>query len=523
MTDAAESVRVLLVEDDEDDYLIARSLLESQGRTCFKVDWCATYEEALVTISERRHDVYLIDYRLGSQTGIGLIRDAFDGDLAPVIMLTGQKDFRDIDLEAAEVGATDFLSKRQMDAALLERSIRYSINHHRALTDLKESQQRFELAVEGAHDGIWDWDIMADKIHLGRRWKEIIGHRDEDVGDTSEAWLGRVHPDDLEMVRSQVDAHLEGRTEHFESEHRIRQASGDYRWVLNRGIAVRDRQGNPLRMAGSMSDIADRKLAEERLRHDALHDALTGLPNRTLFMDRLRVALARALRTGDKHAVLFVDLDRFKLINDSFSHAVGDELLIAVARRLDADLRPGDTVARLGGDEFTILLEEVDSPEMAMRVAKRIHDTLRNPIVVAGQELSIRVSIGIAVSESNSEAAELMRNADIAMYAAKAHSEDAVAVFDVSMHSRVVARLQVETELRRVIEERRLDIAYQPIIDLGQRRIYGFEALARWPDGDEFISPAQFIPVAEDTGLILPLGLTVLDGACAQLARWRRE
>ena len=191
----------------------------------------------------------------------------------------------------------------------------------------------------------------------------------------------------------------------------------------------------------------------------------------------------RALRTGDQHAVLFLDLDRFKLINDGFSHAVGDELLVAVARRLDADLRPGDTVARLGGDEFTILLEDIDSPEMAMRGRPSGSTT---PFVTRSssraRSSASRVSIGIAVSESNSEAAELMRNADIAMYAAKAHSEDAVAVFDVSMHSRVVARLQVETELRRVIEERRLAIAYQPIVDLAERRhlrLRGAGALAR--------------------------------------------
>ncbi len=524
MTSAgAERIRVLLVEDDEDDYLIVRDLLAGQTRTQFEVDWSPAYAEARAAIAERRHDIYLIDYRLGSETGLGLISEAFGDDLAPVIMLTGQSDYSDLDLKAAELGVTDFLSKNQLDATLLERSIRYAISHHQALSELRESRERYALAVEGANDGIWDWDIITDHLHLGRRWKEILGHTVDEIKDTHEAWTERIHPDDVDAVTALVEAHLEGRTEHFQAEHRMRHADGAYRWVLNRGLAVRDKENTPLRMAGSMSDITDRKAAEEQLRHDALHDSLTGLPNRTLFVDRLRVALARALRTGSSHAVLFVDIDRFKLINDSFSHAVGDELLIAAARRLDSDLRPGDTVARLGGDEFTILLEGIDGPETAIEIAERIDASLREPILVSGQELSITVSTGIALSEHDSEAAELMRNADIAMYAAKLETEQSIAVFDVSMHSRVVERLQVETELRRVLEEHRLEIAYQPIVDLSSRRITGFEALARWPEGEQQISPAQFIPVAEDTGLIRPLGLAVLDGACAQLAGWRRD
>jgi diguanylate cyclase (GGDEF)-like protein/PAS domain S-box-containing protein len=524
MTSAgAERIRVLLVEDDEDDYLIVRDLLAGQARTHFEVDWSPSYAEARTAILERRHDVYLIDYRLGSETGLGLISEAFGDELAPVIMLTGQSDYSDLDLEAAELGVTDFLSKNQLDATLLERSIRYAISHHKALTELRESRERYALAVEGANDGIWDWNVVTDDIHLGRRWKEILGYSDEELSSTHEAWMKSIHPDDVDAVTALVEAHLAGRTEHFQVEHRMRHKDGDYRWILNRGVAVRDRDSKPLRMAGSMSDITDRKAAEEQLRHDALHDSLTGLPNRTLFVDRLRVALGRALRTGVTHAVLFVDIDRFKLINDSFSHAVGDELLVAAARRLDADLRPGDTVARLGGDEFTILLEGIDSPQTAIHIADRIDESLREPILASGQELSITVSTGIAVSERDSEAAELMRNADIAMYAAKVDSEKSVAVFDVSMHSRVVERLQVETELRKVLEEGRLEIAYQPIVDLSSRRINGFEALARWPEGGETVSPAQFIPVAEDTGLIRQLGIMVLDGACAQLAAWRRD
>ena len=520
-----DRVRVLIVEDDEDDFVVARDLLAEQRHTPCEVEWASSSEEALRLIGEDRHDVYLVDHRLGVSTGLELVREAFgDQTLAPVIMLTGFDDHQ-VDLEAATLGVTDFLLKSQLDGAVLERSIRYAVRHHAVLSELRETQDRYALAVRGANDGIWDWDLVADTIYYGPRWKQMLGHSEAEVGDAPEEWFGRVRPDDLGGLRAAIDAHLEGHTSHFESEHRIRHADGGYRWVFNRGVAVRDSENRATRVAGSMSDITDRKAAEERLRHDALHDSLTGLPNRTMFLDHLELSLSRAKRDGGyRCGVLFLDLNRFKRVNDAFSHAVGDQLLVALARRLQTAMREGDTVARLGGDEFTVLLHDIESVEAAKRVAKRIQATVERPFSSDGRDLIVTASIGIAASEPGSEATELMRNADIAMYEAKVSSEDGTAVFSASMRKRVVGQLKLEAELRHAIEGERLRIFYQPIVELEQGTLSGLEALARWPaDAEREISPIEFIPVAEDTGMIRALGRIVLREACARLSSWRAE
>ena len=518
-----EPISVLLVEDDEDDYLITREMLASQDRARFVLDWCSTYGEALRMISERRHDVYLIDYRLGAHTGLDLIRECLSAeDRPPVLLLTGQGDY-EVDLQATQLGVTDFLLKDGLSAAMLERSIRYAISHHTVMNELRRNKERYALAVQGANDGIWDWDLIRDRVYFAPRWKAITGYTDGEIGDSPDDWLERVHPDDIARVRVELSTHLDGRSPHFESEHRIMHADGGYRWVLSRGVAIRGEDGTATRMAGSMSNITARKTAEEQLVHDALHDALTGLPNRALFLDRLTQALNRAEREPDRRcAVLFLDLDRFKVVNDGFSHAVGDQLLVGTARRLTACLRPGDTVARIGGDEFTILIDGVDSIEEAQRVASRVQAALSEPFMIEGRDLVVTASVGIAVSEPGSRSAELLRNSDIAMYNAKREGTASHAVFSTSMHKRVVTRLRLETELREAIEGERLGVVYQPIVDLGTGHLRGFEALARWP-GDQEVSPGEFIPVAEETGLIQPLGRLVLHKACTQLAAWRER
>ncbi|HWE33904.1 MAG TPA: EAL domain-containing protein [Solirubrobacteraceae bacterium] len=521
---SAPPIRVLLVEDDEDDYMITRELLSGQSRARFELEWCADFDEALAIVRERRHDVYLVDYRLGARTGLELVRAGFASlPGAPVLMLTGELDY-EIDLEATALGVTDYLVKPELSAASLERSIRYALSHHETIGSLSRSEERYALAVRAANDGIWDWDLEGARIYFSPRWHAILGRSEQAADDDPRVWFDLVHPDDLLRLRSAIDSHIAGDTRHLLSEHRMRHADRSWRWVLTRGLAIRDVDGRATRMAGSLSDITDRLAAERQLQHDALHDGLTGLPNRALLMDRVEQVLHRARRNPSLAcAVLYLDIDRFKLVNDSLSHAVGDHLLVALAGRVASVLRPGDTVARIGGDEFTILLDGVDSDAEALSVADRVQCALADAFVVDGHELFVTASIGIALSGPPMSAADLIRNADIAMYDAKRHGGARCAVFDESMHRRVVDRLARQNELRQAVEQSLLPIHYQPIVDLASGRITGLEALVRWPDAWPEVPPREFIPIAEETGVIGALGLHVLRTALDTLAAWRRE
>jgi diguanylate cyclase (GGDEF)-like protein/PAS domain S-box-containing protein len=523
MADIAKPVNVLLVEDDEDDYLITRGMLSGQDRVRFELDWCADYDDGLAKIRQQLHDVYLIDYRLADRTGLELVREGFASRPgAPVIILTGEGDY-EIDLEASALGVTDYLLKQELDPVGLERSIRYAISHQRTISELARSEERYALAVRAASDGIWDWDLVSDRIYFSPRWHALLGYPERSSNGDPSVWFDLVHPHDLLRLRAAIDAHLASQTPHLESEHRIRHADGEWRWVLTRGLAIRSADGAVKRMAGSQSDVTERRNAERRLQHDALHDGLTGLPNRALFMDRVDQALQRGLRDHElRCAVLFVDIDRFKLVNDSLSHAIGDHLLIALSGRLAGVLRPGDTVARIGGDEFTILLDGVNTEAGATIVAERIKSSLSRAFSVDGHELRVTASIGISLSSPRMDPSELLRNADIAMYDAKRRGRSRYAVFDESMHRRVVDRVSRESDLRQAVEHSLLAVHYQPVIDVATGSIHALEALARWPDGWPEVVPLDFIPIAEETGLIGGLGMHVMRIALGDLAQWRR-
>ena len=382
----------------------------------------------------------------------------------------------------------------------------------------------YALAVRAANDGIWDWDLVADTISFSPRWHAILG-RPHPAGDQAPAaWLDLVHPADAERLRTAIQSHLDGRSPQLRAEHRMRHADGSWRWVLTRGLASRGATGMPTRLAGSMSDVTDHRLAQLRLEHDALHDGLTGLPNRTLFMDRVDQSLLRATRDpGAACAVLFLDVDRFKLVNDSISHVVGDKLLMALAARLATALRPGDTVARLRGDEFAVLLEDIADPAEAMLVATRMLRSLDPPFAIGGHDLFASVSIGIALQAPGLDPADLLANADIAMYNAKRRGRGRCALFHEGMRRQLVDRMARENELRHAVDSALLTIHYQPIVSLATGEIRGMEALARWPEGWGAVSPSEFIAIAEDTGMIGLLGQHVLRVALATLAGWRRD
>ena len=307
------------------------------------------------------------------------------------------------------------------------------------------------------------------------------------------------------------------------AEHRIRARDGRWVWVLARGLACRDERGWAYRIAGSITDISRQKEVEEQLLHQAFHDALTDLPNRSLFMDRLTHALRRLNRKPDATlGLLFLDIDRFKVVNDSLGHSLGDELLRAVARRLERSVRPGDTVARLGGDEFTILVEDIESVEGAIRVADRIQIALSEPFELLDHRVYASASIGIAMrTPGYQEPEELLRDADLAMYRAKSRGRNRHEIFTPQMHSRAVKLMELESALRQALDRNEFRLHYQPIVDLSDGRLEGFEALIRWEHPDRgLVSPADFLPIAEESGLIVPIGEWVLREACRQAHEW---
>jgi diguanylate cyclase (GGDEF)-like protein/PAS domain S-box-containing protein len=394
-----------------------------------------------------------------------------------------------------------------------------------ALEAARRSEERYALAAAGSNDGLWDWDVRADTLYCSERWKLMIGLSPSDRVSTLEEWLKLADEEDRPGLRQAIEAHLTGDRSHFEIEYRLRHADGGVRWVHCRGIAVRDELGGAIRLAGSQTDISEQRRVRDSLAQAAQHDALTDLPNRTLFREMVQRAIDQTARFPlPYYAVLFIDLDGFKLINDTYGHVTGDRFLKAIARRLSSQLRPGDVLARLGGDEFGVLAQTVESTEDVCGIAKRLQESLAEPFVVNGQKLRGAASIGIVLGTSQPRSVDtLLRDADIAMYRAKAAGRGGYELFDPDMHTTALKRLTFETELRRAIERNSLTVFYQPIVQLPSSRISGLEALVRWERADgRMMAPSEFIAVAEETGLIVPLTYQVLGQACHQVAAWQQ-
>jgi diguanylate cyclase (GGDEF)-like protein/PAS domain S-box-containing protein len=513
--------RLLIVDDNEMNRdMLARRL----ARKGYVIGLADSARDLLPRVKEDGIDLVLLDIEMPEVSGLDALqslRESYSPNDLPIIMVTAKNQSDDI-VKALELGANDYLTK-PIDFPVALARISTQLSHKNAQEALRESEERYALAARGANDGLWDWNLMTGAVYFSPRWKAMLGFQENEIEDRLEEWLDRIHDADRDRVKQEIDAHQKGLTPHFESEHRLLHKDGGFRWMLSRGLAVHDATGKALRMAGSQTDITERKVS----------DPLTGLPNRLLFIDRLGRLIKHSKRRKDHlFAVLFMDLDGFKMINDSLGHLAGDQLLVGVASRLEKCLRSSDTVARLGetftvarlgGDEFTILLDDIKEPDDANRAAERLMKALAPPFLLAGKEIFTSISIGIALSNTAYEEPEdMLRDADTAMYRAKSLGKARFEVFDADMRASVMARLQLETDMRRALERNEFRNFYQPIVALDSGHVVGFEALMRWQHPTRgMIGPEEFIFVAEETGLIRDLGWWSLREACRQMSTWR--
>ncbi len=517
------STRVLIVDDETASRELLAQMLVKGG---YVVRPVSSGCDALNVMRQEPFDIVLLDIVMPEMDGfecLELIRKDHAVSKLPVIMVTDETDRNNI-VAAFRAGANDYIT-RPFDYELALARIGTHAKLRMTLSALRASEERYALAARGSNDGLWDWDVKQGTVYYSPRWKAMLGYSDREISDSASEWTNRVHPDDLEkFYHSTVNQPSASKT-NLECEIRMLHRDGGYRWMLCRGVYVRNGSVVIYRLAGSLTDITEGKVG----------DALTGLPNRLLFVDRLERAIEKFARFPESFfAVMFLDLDNFKLINDSLGHQAGDRLLITIARRLEACLRTSDSVCRLhekstlarhAGDEFTVLLEALSIPEDVEIVANRVLTALSEPIDLEGQEIFPTVSIGWAVGESPSVRAEdLLREADTAMYHAKREGRNRHRRFEIGMQHRATMRLQLEKDLRHALAHDEFYLNYQPIIGLESSCVMGFETLVRWRHPTKgLVPPQEFISTAEETGLIVPLGWWITEKACEQAALWEAQ
>lgn len=513
--------RIMLVEDE---IIVAMDVQQRLEALEYEVVAHATSgDEAVSMANESSPNLILMDIKIrGGMDGIETATKIRERQDIPIIYVTAFSDETTVK-RARITEAYGYLIKPFEDREL-RTAIEIALYKHSMEKKLRESEERYALAARAANDGIWDWDLVSGNIYFSPRWKTLLGLKESLNINSPQDWLERVHPEDIESLNSVISNHMEGITPSLECEYRIMHNDGGYRWMLCRGLALYNSDKKPYRFAGSQTDITNRKEIEEQLIHRALHDELTQLPNRALFLDRLRMVLENTRHLDNTSAaVLFLDVDHFKVINDSLGHLCGDELLKEYAHRVKQCLRPGDTVARFGGDEFAILVDGFKANEEAVLIAERVCNELKKPFFIQGHEVFNTASIGIVyVSTAYKSVEDLMRDADTAMYYAKNRGRSRYEVFNLSMHERSFNRMQLEAEIRRAIKNNEFVLHYQPIYIINSLKLVGFEALVRWQHPVRgLLLPGEFIQVAEETGLIVPMGEWIMRQACLQAFSWQ--
>jgi diguanylate cyclase (GGDEF)-like protein/PAS domain S-box-containing protein len=524
--------RVLIVDDDAGGRRLTKATLMRAG---FETSEAADGAQALEAMRELLPDLVLMDVSMPVMDGFTCcaeLRKLPGGQRVPVVMMTGLDDVQSIE-RAFEVGATDFITK-PINWPILSHRVRYMLRASAAINQLKQNQRRLSNAQRIGEMGDWEWDVRQGRVSASEQAWRIFG-RESGLGALEDdQFLTTVHEEDIERVRLACERAI-ANGDDFAIEHRVVQRGGVLRHVHQQvEVIEQDEQGRALRLAGAVHDITRRKDAEEQVRRLAYFDTLTGLPNRLLFTEQLIKAVAHAERHGQQLAVLFIDLDDFKRVNDTLGHGAGDELLKQIGARLAGSIRDLDsvthgsfgddinTIARLGGDEFIVLLNNVEQ-HVTGSVARRLVTALAEPVMVQGTELYVSCSVGVATYPGDGNDIEtLLMNADTAMYRAKEAGRGGFQFYDRSMNARARERLHMETLLRHAVERDEFVLHYQPRIELATGRIVGAEALIRWQHPERgLLPPKEFIPLAEEAHLVIPIAEWVIGAVCKQISAWQ--
>lgn len=514
-----EATRALLIEDNAGDAELIRAALAEAGNDRIRVDHVRTLREGLDRLDTASPDVILLDLSLPESRGLPTLRRVLDeAPSCPVIVLTGLED-GETAREALRAGAQDYLIKGEVDGLHLERAIRYARERRSAAARLRASEERYRTIVETAREGIWTLDREGRTTFANRRLGEMLGVPPEEL-------VGRPATEFLEAdARRSFEEGIDRGAAGIRSDEEWTLVAADGRTVpvFVTSAPLRDEDGVYCGRLSMLTDVSERRRVEKELERLAFFDPLTGLPNRSLFENRVAHAMKRRSRMSMPAALLVVDLDQFKLINDSLGHPVGDALLTMVAQRLRDHTRDEDTVARLGGDEFGVLLENVPDADAANVVAQRLVRSFEDAFSLMGREISITASMGMALTTVDGQSPEdLLRFANVAMYRAKERRGTTLELFDPRRDFDATRRVQLGTQLERALENQDLRVHFQPIVELREGRIVGAEALVRWAHPTRgFIFPGEFIALAEETGLIVELGRWVLEESCRLAAAWR--